>query len=166
MLFRSESFIDALIFCSLQFISNSPYLKNLNFFERFMLSHFITKSLKNLLSRQSNSGNYLGAFKSRRHVPSEEYPIYGIQQSVLGLILANNHPNMFKKIISFKKNTILTSVIVIVTTFIISLLIFYKFSTMELKDSLLFSFLLSVLASLLATIFFEIWKKFYSINVT
>ena len=122
---RHETHLDTHIFITLLKISQSEkYLKSLSFQNKIKLYYHIRKLFHHLLKLQTDKGQYSGAFKCRRTIQSEKYPIYSTFQAIIGLKEIQRDFEKFYKTYSLmskyysRLGLILLSVIILAFVFI------------------------------------------------
>ncbi|PXY01115.1 hypothetical protein DF185_10720 [Marinifilum breve] len=160
-LIHHETFIDAIIFYTALLINDDKLKKELNIFYKLKLSKLLSVGFENLLKRQSYSGKYLGAFKCRRQIPSEDYPIYGIQNGVKALNYAKDNFDSYVNMTFFRRKfwTVLAVLAVILLSG--SFLFFNIFKDKSITESVSFAFGLSIIGSIIATVIYESIKKYW-----
>lgn len=122
---RHETHIDTHSFNALLRISQSEeYLKSLSLQKRIVLYYHIKKLYHHVLGLQTDHGQFCGAFKCRRTIQSEKYPIYSTFQAIIALKdIQNNFERFYESYSKMSKYysrlvLILLSVIILVFVFV------------------------------------------------
>lgn len=95
---RHETHLDTHVFNALLQISASEnYVSSLSFSKKMILYYHLKKLTHHILNLQMENGRYCGAFKCRRTIQSEQYPIYSTFQAIIGLKKIQNNFDGFYK---------------------------------------------------------------------
>lgn len=118
-----ENFLEGILLNSLIEADENSCTDKLNFIDKYHFRKIIEIVVDELLKKQIETGKLQGAFKSRRSVPAEQYPMYATCFAVSGLqSLKRNLKNIFKKpsLMTLSGLGIIVFTIILLTTMIIS----------------------------------------------